>query len=246
MSRKPRKVKSAPEIYKNEQNNKIYIRPKLEPKNASQAEFIRMMGEKEIVFCGGPAGVGKSFVSVAYGLSKVLDGYFQKLVLIRPAVTSEEIGLLPGSLDEKIDPFMEPVMAVVNKFLTKEEFDKLEKEGKIEVRSLAYLRGLTFDDSFIVIDEAENCDFKNLKLIITRIGKNSKLIIQGDESQTDLKRGDINAFAKHLDIFENYCDQIGGFRFTEQDIVRNKIIGVYLKALKEKYVTNPTNPEKRK
>ncbi len=242
MSRRPKKLKPTSELYPvKAPNNKIFVRPKLEPKNRAQAEYIRLMGEKEIVFCGGPPGTGKSFLSVAYGLMKVLDGYFDKLVLIRPAVTSEEIGLLPGSLDEKTLPFMEPVLAVIDKFLTKEEYIKLEKEGKIEIRSLAYLRGLTLDNSFIVIDESENCDFKQLMLIITRIGRNSKLIIQGDESQSDLKRGDIGAFAKHLDIFESGYDDIGSFRFTEADIIRNKIIGVYLRAIKEKYDRNPAN-----
>lgn len=247
MSRNPKKIKPTQEVYKSSPtNNKIFIRPKLEPKNQAQADYIRMMAEKEIVFCGGPAGTGKSFCSVAYGLLKVLEGHYQKLILIRPAVTSEEIGLLPGSLDEKTLPFMEPVLAVINKFLTKEEYIKLEKEGKIEIRSLAYLRGLTFDNSFIIIDEGENCDKKQLVLIVTRIGKNSKLIIEGDESQSDLKRGDTFAFGRHLDIFEDSYEQIGSFRFTEEDIVRNKIIGVYLKALKEKYDTNSSYTEKYK
>mgnify|MGYP006921280795 CR=1 FL=1 len=250
MSRKRpiKKVKSSQELYRNagQQNNKIFITPKLEPKTPAQKEYIDMMSKKEILFCGGPAGTGKSYCSVAYGLLCVLGGYYEKLILIRPAITSEEIGLLPGDISEKVGPFMEPVMNIVDKFLSPEQFAKMQKEGKIEVRSLAYLRGLTLDNSFIIIDESENCNKKQLMLIVTRIGNNSKLIVEGDETQSDLKRGDTLAFARHLDIFEDYCEQIGTFRFTEDDIVRNKIIGVYLKAIKEKYETNSFDTEKRK
>jgi phosphate starvation-inducible PhoH-like protein len=241
MSRK-RIKKVSNDLYKPVQpatrNNKIFIRPKLEPKNDSQANYIRLMAEKEIVFCGGPAGTGKTYCSVAYGLQKVLAGYYEKLILIRPAVTSEEIGLLPGDIADKINPFMESVMAILLKFLSKEELLMMEKEGKIVIKSLAYLRGITLDKSFVVVDEAENCNKKQLMLIVTRIGEDSKLVIQGDETQSDLKKFETMAFARHLDIFESYCDEIGVFRFSEADIVRNKIIGKYLKAIRENYETH--------
>lgn len=237
MSRKPRpkKITKTNELYRdnNVPNNKIFITPKLEPKTESQAECLKLIHEKDILFIGGPAGTGKSHCSVAYGLLAVIKGKFEKLILIRPAVTTEEIGLLPGSLDEKVLPFMEPVLAIINKFVTKEQFEALRKEGKIEIKSMAYLRGVTCNNAFIVIDEAENLNSRAMKLVITRIGENSKLIIQGDEDQSDLKIHDRGSLTKHIELFNDFHPKFGSFRFKESDIVRNPLITVYLNRIKD-------------
>lgn len=237
MSRKPRskKLTRTSELYRgnNEVSNRLFITPKLEAKTESQAECIRLISEKDIVFIGGPAGTGKSHCSVAYGLLAVIKGKYDKLILVRPAVTTEEIGLLPGSLDEKVLPFMEPVLAIINKFVTKEEFEKLRKEDKIEIKSMAYLRGVTCDNAYIVVDEAENLNSRAMKLVITRIGEGSKLVIQGDESQSDLKVHDRGALTQHIELFRDFHPRFGSFRFKDSDIVRNPLITVYLDRIKD-------------
>lgn len=238
MSRKPkvRKVVKNSELYKGHNNeistNKIFIRPKLEARSESQVECIKLIKEKDILFIGGPAGTGKSFLSVIIGLLEVIKGKFDRLILVRPAVTTEEIGLLPGDIEEKVTPFLEPMLEIIYKFVTKEEFAQLKKDGKIQVKSMAYLRGLTLDNAFIVVDEAQNLNEKGMKLIITRIGENSKLIIQGDEEQSDLKFNERGSLQKHIRLFDNHHPKFGSFRFKDTDIVRNPLIMVYLDRIK--------------
>lgn len=236
MSRKkPKTLKSTQELYNKteSQQGKIFLRPKLEGRNQSQIECIRLIKEKDICFIGGSAGTGKTFLSVIIGLLEVLKGHYSRLVLIRPAVTTEEIGLLPGSEEEKIIPFLEPMLEIIHKFITKEEFNQLKKDDKIQVKSMAYLRGLTLDNAFIVVDEAQNLTDKAMKLIVTRIGENSKLIIQGDEEQSDLKKYDRGALETHIDLFANYHEKFGSFRFKETDIVRSPLITLYLNRIKD-------------
>lgn len=230
-----KKLKSSKEIFNGnvkEVQTKIFIRPKLEARNESQINCIRLIKEKDICFIGGSAGTGKSFLSVIIGLLEVIKGNYDRLVLVRPAVTTEEIGLLPGDETEKIMPFLEPMIEIIYKFIQKEEFEQLKKEGKIQVKSMAYLRGLTLDNAFIVVDEAQNLTDKAMKLIITRIGENSKLIIQGDEEQSDLKSHDRGSLAKHIELFDNYHDKFGSFRFKDTDIVRSPLITIYLNRMK--------------
>lgn len=238
MSRKPkvRKVIKNAEVYKGHNetsSNKIFIRPKLEARTDSQIECIRLIKEKDILFIGGPAGTGKSFLSVIVGLLEVIKGKYERLILVRPAVTTEEIGLLPGDIEEKVTPFLEPMLEIIYKFVTKEEFAQLKKDGKIQVKSMAYLRGLTLDKAFIVVDEAQNLNEKGMKLIITRIGEDSKLIIQGDEEQSDLKYIERGSLQKHIELFDNYHPRFGSFRFKDTDIVRNPLIMVYLNRIKD-------------
>jgi len=236
MSRKPRpkKLPKANELYKvtNEQNNKIFITPKLEAKTESQKECIRLIKEKDIIFIGGAAGVGKSWITVAYGLLAVIRGEFDKLILVRPAVTTEEIGFLSGDLDAKTLPFMESVLYIVNKFLTKEQFAAMKKEDKIEIKSMAYIRGVTCDRAFIVVDEAQNLNHKAMKLIVTRIGEGSKLVIQGDTEQSDLKSYEKGSLESHIELFRDFHPKFGSFQFKEEDIVRNPLITIYLNRLK--------------
>lgn len=242
MSRKPRpkKLTKTTELYKGnneEKSNFPFIRPKLEPRTESQAECIKLIRENDIIFIGGPAGTGKSFLSVIIGLLDVLKGKYDKLVLVRPAVTTEEIGLLPGTIEDKVSPFLEPMLELILKFVTKEEFEKLKKEGRIQVRSMAYLRGLTLDKSFIVADEMQNATEKQMRLLITRIGEKSKLVIQGDENQSDLKSHDKGSLDRHINLFKDFAP-FASFRFTENDIVRNPLITIYLNRIKDETSVN--------
>lgn len=238
MSRKPRpkKINKNTEIYKGHNElstNKIFIRPKLEPKTESQAECIKLIKEKDIVFIGGSAGTGKSFISVVTGLLEVIKGNYERLVLIRPAVTTEEIGLIPGDIEDKITPYLEPMLEIIHKFVTKEELEHLKKDKKIQIKSMAYLRGFTLDKAFIVVDEAQNLNNRGMMLIITRIGEGSKLIIQGDHTQTDLRGHDAGALERHITLFEDFHPKFGSFRFKDSDIVRNPLITVYLDRIKD-------------
>ena len=206
---------------------------KIEPFGEEECKCITLEDKDGLYITDNYIVTHNSHCSVAYGLLAVLKGKFEKLILVRPAVTTEEIGLLPGSLDEKVLPFMEPVLDIINKFITKEEFDKLKKEGRIQIKSMAYLRGVTCNNSFIVVDEGENLSHKQMKLIVTRIGEGSKLVIQGDETQSDLKKYDRGALTKHIELFSDFHPKFGSFRFQDTDIVRNPLITVYLDRIKD-------------
>ncbi len=246
MTRKLKKIKSNNEVFKNQNQEppqkKLFIRPKLEARTQSQVDCIRLIKERDITFISGPAGCGKTFLSIIIGLLEVLRGNYERLVLVRPAVTTEEIGLLPGTIEEKVVPFLEPMLEIILKFITKEEFDRLKKEGKIQVKSMAYLRGLTLDRAFIVADEMQNATEKQMRLLVTRIGEDSKLVIQGDEEQSDLRCNEKGSLSKHIELFADYHDRFGSFRFKDTDVVRNPLITVYLNRINN---ADPNSTEQR-
>jgi phosphate starvation-inducible PhoH-like protein len=210
-------------------DNKIFIRPLLEPKTESQKELLELIDKKEILFVSGLAGTGKSFCIVVKGILDLLKGKYEKIVLMRPAIEAgENLGHLPGDISEKIDPYIEPMMDILEKYLTKQEIEELIRAEKIIAKPIAFLRGKTFDNSYIIVDEAQNCTLSQLKLIVSRIGKKSKIIINGDVTQCDLRTRDKNALQLHIDLFENYHSKIGTFVFDPTHLVRNELIGFYL------------------
>jgi phosphate starvation-inducible PhoH-like protein len=153
--------------------------------------------ENSIVFIDGIAGTGKTYISASWGLEHLLKGKFDKMVITRPYVEAgESLGFLPGDFDTKIAPFMIPIFDVMGDHLTKDDVDSLFKSGKIVTLPLAYMRGVTFKNSFVLLDEGQNATVKQMHLFLTRIGKNSKVVVTGDASQSDL--GPRNGFADAL------------------------------------------------
>lgn len=214
-----------------EQIRQIIKRPKEKFLTSSQEEYWEVLGQNQITFCFGPAGVGKSHIAMKKAVDLLWneDNKYEKLIIVRPAVEADEhLGALPGTLDEKLDPYIFPSYYLLSKIMGKDNREKLEQVGIIEKAALAYMRGWNVDNSVLVFEEAQNATMKQIKLLITRIGFNSKFFISGDIEQSD-KFKDITKSGLYdaKERFQNMKD-IGLFEFGIDDIVRNPIIGEIL------------------
>jgi len=202
-------------------------RPKGKFLTENQKIYSETLLNNQITICSGPAGVGKSYVAMKTAVDLLLDdgnGY-DKIIIVRPAVEAEEkLGALPGNLEEKLDPYIFPSYYLLNKIIGKEDREKLKDAEVIEVFALAYMRGMTIDNSILVFEEAQNATPKQMKLLLTRIGTNTKFFISGDIEQTDRYKD-----KKHSGLYDalirfNGINGIGIFEFGDKDGVRNPII----------------------
>jgi len=198
----------------------------------SQKEYYDILTNNEITICTGPAGVGKSYVAMSAAVQLLLDesNSYEKIIIVRPAVEAEEkLGALPGNLEEKLDPYIFPSYYLLNKIIGKESREKLKEHDVIEVFALAYMRGMNIDNSILIFEEAQNSTPSQMKLLLTRIGFNSKFFISGDIDQTDrykdkTQSGLYDAMNKFTDL-----DEVGTYDFKNEDIIRNPIISKILK-----------------
>ncbi|MDA9016643.1 PhoH family protein [bacterium] len=198
----------------------------------SQKEYYDILTNNEITICTGPAGVGKSYVAMSAAVQLLLDdsNSYEKIIIVRPAVEAEEkLGALPGNLEEKLDPYIFPSYYLLNKIIGKEAREKLKEHDVIEVFALAYMRGMNIDNSILIFEEAQNSTPSQMKLLLTRIGFNSKFFISGDIDQTDrykdkTQSGLYDAMNKFTDL-----DEVGTYDFKNEDIIRNPIISKILK-----------------
>ena len=198
----------------------------------NQRLYYDMLKSRQITICSGPAGVGKSYIAMKAAVDLLQDpnNSYEKIMIVRPAVEAEEkLGSLPGALEEKLDPYISPSYYLLNKLIGKENREKLIELDFIEVQALAYIRGWNIDNTILIFEEAQNSTPKQMKLLLTRIGFNSKFFISGDLEQTDRYKdkthsGLWDAMSKFRDM-----DEIGVFEFGEQDIVRNPLITKILK-----------------
>ena len=198
----------------------------------SQKEYYQTLCNNEITICTGPAGVGKSYVAMSAAVQLLLDesNSYEKIIIVRPAVEAEEkLGALPGNLEEKLDPYIFPSYYLLNKIIGKEVREKLKEHDVIEVFALAYMRGMNIDNSILIFEESQNSTPSQMKLLLTRIGFNSKFFISGDIEQTDrykdkTQSGLYDAMKKFTDL-----DEVGTFDFGIEDIIRNPIISKILK-----------------
>jgi len=198
----------------------------------SQKVYYQTLCDSEITICTGPAGVGKSYVAMSAAVQLLLDesNSYEKIIIVRPAVEAEEkLGALPGNLEEKLDPYIFPSYYLLNKIIGKEAREKLKEHDIIEVFALAYMRGMNIDNSILIFEEAQNSTPSQMKLLLTRIGFNSKFFISGDIDQTDRYKdkthsGLYDAMSKFTDL-----DEVGTFDFGTEDIIRNPIISKILK-----------------
>jgi phosphate starvation-inducible PhoH-like protein len=198
----------------------------------NQEYYYNSLLENEITICSGPAGVGKSFVAMRAAIDLLMDNdnAYEKLIIVRPAVEAEEkLGSLPGNLEEKLDPYIFPSYYLLNKIIGKESREKLKQHDVIEVFALAYMRGMNIDNSILIFEEAQNCTPSQMKLLLTRIGFNSKFFISGDVEQTDrYKDKTQSGLYDALNRFRG-IDNIGIFEFGNEDVIRNPIISKILK-----------------
>ena len=202
----------------------------------SQKDYYELLINNQIVLCSGPAGVGKSYISMKAAVDLLLDpaNSYEKLVIVRPAVEAEEkLGSLPGNVEEKLDPYIFPSYYLLNKIIGKEAREKLKEAEIIEVFALAYMRGMNIDNTILIFEEAQNSTPNQMKLLLTRIGYNSKFFISGDLEQTDrYKDKKQSGLWDALQRFKS-VDDVGVFEFSDKDVVRNPIISKLLKRYEE-------------
>lgn len=204
------------------------------PRSATQAEYIQEMMKNELVFGLGPAGTGKTYLAVALAVSMMLEGKIDKIILSRPAVEAgENLGFLPGDLKEKVDPYLRPLYDALYEMLPAEQVDKKLAIGEIEIAPLAFMRGRTLSNAFIILDEAQNTTPMQMKMFLTRLGENSRMVVNGDLSQVDLPRGTISGLRDATDTLEQVSN-ISTVTFTSSDVVRHGLVAKIVKAYEER------------
>lgn len=194
------------------------------PRSARQAEYIKTMQTYDLVFGLGPAGTGKTYLAVAYGVSLLLSGQIDRIILSRPAVEAgEKLGFLPGDMREKIDPYLRPLYDALHDMLPVEQVEKRMSNGEIEVAPLAFMRGRTLSNAFVILDEAQNTTPIQMKMFLTRLGMNSRMVITGDLTQVDLPSGVLSGLKDALRALEG-VKEIGYLTFGEEDVVRHSLV----------------------
>jgi phosphate starvation-inducible PhoH-like protein len=193
-------------------------------KTIGQKQYINRIRKSDIVFGIGPAGTGKTYLAVVLAVSALKEGKVKRIVLTRPAVEAgESLGFLPGDLQEKVDPYLRPLYDALNDVLGPEQVAKSLERGLIEIAPLAYMRGRTLDDAFIILDEAQNSTPEQMKMFLTRLGFGSKMVITGDVTQIDLPRGKKSGLIEAQRILKE-VEEIGFIYFSEQDVVRHTLV----------------------
>ncbi len=209
----------------------IRTRRKLvEPRTASQKAYVRNLFRHELVFGLGPAGTGKTYLAVAAAVAMYIEGRVDKIILSRPAVEAgERLGFLPGDMKEKVDPYMQPLYDALNDFFPPKQVAKLIEEKQIEIAPLAFMRGRTLANAYVVLDEAQNATTMQMKMFLTRLGEGSRMAITGDVTQIDLPRGVKSGLIEAERILRD-VPGIGFTRFTAEDVVRHPLVARIIRA----------------
>ena len=226
-------IQNMKENKKNNNSSEIFIKtPKKEiwPRTNGQIKFIKEILNKKIVFVIGPAGTGKTFISVSHAVSMLTSGFVDKIIISRPAVEAgEKLGFLPGDIKEKIDPYLRPIYDSLDENLPKDNVAKLIENQKIEIAPIAYLRGRTLNNSYIILDEAQNTSPMQMKMFLTRFGEHSKMVITGDITQIDLPSKNKSGLKDAINNLKNIND-ISFVYLTEKDVVRHSLVQKIVKA----------------
>ncbi|MFM2301086.1 MAG: hypothetical protein RLZZ84_822 [Pseudomonadota bacterium] len=205
------------------------------PRSATQVEYMKALASKDVIFALGPAGTGKTYVAVAQAVSQLITGSVQRLILSRPAVEAgERLGFLPGDMKEKVDPYLRPLYDALYDCMPPEQVERRIASGEIEIAPIAFMRGRTLADAFVILDEAQNTTPAQMKMFLTRFGMNSRMVICGDPRQVDIPGGDaMSGLADAVKRTEG-LEGIAVTRFTSADVVRHPIVGRIVEAYEGK------------
>ena len=210
----------------------------VQAKSSNQNTFINSMLSRELVFGIGPAGTGKTYLAIAVGVFLFSQGLVEKIVLTRPAVEAgERLGFLPGDMKEKVDPYMQPLYDALNDFLPGKVVSKMYERGSIEIAPLAFMRGRTLKDSFIVLDEGQNASPSQMKMFLTRLGIGSRMVVTGDITQIDLPKGFRSGLVEASDVLSN-IKEIDFIKFNDVDVVRHSLVRKIAKAYEKNSTAN--------
>ncbi|MGR3463033.1 MAG: PhoH family protein [Roseovarius sp.] len=209
----------------------IRTRKKLvEPRTDAQKAYVQSLYAHELVFGIGPAGTGKTYLAVAVGVNMFIEGHVDRIILARPAVEAgEKLGYLPGDMKEKVDPYMQPLYDALNDFLPGKQLAKLIEEKRIEIAPLAFMRGRTLSNAFVVLDEAQNATSMQMKMFLTRLGEGSRMVVTGDRTQIDLPRG-VPSGLSDAERLLGSIPQISFNYFTSRDVVRHPLVAAIIEA----------------
>ena len=202
-------------------------------KSLGQKQYIKAIDDNTVIFGIGPAGTGKTYLAMAKAIIALKNKQVSRIILTRPAVEAgEKLGFLPGDLQNKVDPYLRPLYDALYDFMGTESYSRLAEKGVIEVAPLAYMRGRTLNDSFIILDEAQNCTFEQMKMFLTRLGEGSKTVITGDITQIDLPDEKKSGLAAVADMLQS-IDGVAAVRLTHRDVVRHKLVKEIVKAFEK-------------
>lgn len=222
MSRKPRYTKEPQECG--------YIKT-LVPKNSSQEFYLNTIKEMTVTLCTGPAGTGKTYLATYVALEALMKNEISKVVITRPMIACEDVGYLPGDMMDKIHPYLMPLLDAIESHVGPTKAKELLNLGRLEVLPLAYMRGRSINEAFIILDEAQNTTKDQMKMFLTRLGYDSKIVVNGDDCQPDLPKGIESGLAWARDRLMGVDGQIGCVEFSNKHIVRNPLIGTMLQHL---------------
>ncbi len=205
------------------------------PRSANQIPYMQQLARDELIFALGPAGTGKTYLAVAQAVSQLISGSVQRLILSRPAVEAgEKLGFLPGDMKDKVDPYLRPIYDALYDCMPPEQVERRIASGEIEIAPIAFMRGRTLADAFVILDEAQNTTREQMKMFLTRFGQNSRMVICGDPRQVDIPGGDrMSGLADAVERLEG-VEGIAVTRFTAADVVRHPIVGRIVEAYEGK------------
>ncbi len=225
-------------VSKELENPSVMIRTRkktIVPRSTTQIEYMQALAREDIIFALGPAGTGKTYVAVAQAVSQLMAGSVQRLILSRPAVEAgERLGFLPGDMKEKVDPYLRPLYDALYDCMPPEQVERRMASGEIEVAPIAFMRGRTLADAFVILDEAQNTTPAQMKMFLTRFGQNSRMVVCGDPKQVDIPGGaQMSGLKDAVDRLEG-VDGMAMVRFTTADVVRHPIVGRIVEAYEGK------------
>jgi len=207
---------------------------KISPRTQNQKDYFQLLNSKDIVFAYGPAGTGKTFLAVAKAVASLQQGLVKKIILSRPAVEAgEKLGFLPGDLKEKVDPFLRPIYDALYEMMPYDQVEKKLANNIIEIAPIAFMRGRTLEDCFIILDEAQNTTKIQMKMFLTRLGKNSKMVVVGDNTQIDLISKNDSGLIDASKKLKNIQD-IGFIELDQRDVIRHEVVRKIINAYEQK------------